>query len=232
MYCINCGVKLEASERKCPLCATVVFHPDLPMPNGERTYPLDRYPSMQKMSKRTILIVLTTLFLIPLLITLLVDLRINRSVTWSGYVIGALIMSYIIVVLPMWLRRPNPVVFVPISFAAVGVYLLYISLATDGGWFLSFAFPVTGAFGLIVTTVVTLCRYLSRGKFYIFGGATVALGAFMPLMEFLLDYTFQNKHFVGWSVYPLVVLVLLGAMLIFLGISRPARESMERKLFL
>ena len=141
-------------------------------------------------------------------------------------------MGYIALVLPGWFRRPNPVVFVPCGFAAVGVYLLYINCATGGHWFLSFAFPVVGAVGLIVTAVVVLLRYVRRGKLYIIGGAAVALGAFMPLMEYLIYITFQRPRFVGWSLYPLIALVLLGGMLIFLAICRPARETMERKFFI
>ena len=29
MYCIQCGVKLADSQSACPLCGTVVFHPDI-----------------------------------------------------------------------------------------------------------------------------------------------------------------------------------------------------------
>lgn len=231
MYCINCGVKLADSEKKCPLCGTTVFHPELTRPEGERLYPEDRYPS-QQMNQHSVRIILTTLFLVPLFITLLVDLQINGSVSWSGYVAGALVLGYVVMILPMWFRKPNPVIFVPVDFAVTGGYLLYIDLVTRGGWFLSFAFPVVGAMGLIVTAVVTLCRYLRKGRLFVFGGAFVALGIFMPVMEFLLNLTFEKNGFLGWSVYPLVVLALFGGMLIFLGISRGARETMERKFFL
>lgn len=231
MYCINCGVKLADSEKKCPLCGTTVFHPELTRPEGERLYPEDRYP-VQQMNRNSVRIILTTLFLVPLFITLLVDLQISGGVTWSGYVAGALVLGYVVVMLPMWFRKPNPVIFVPIDFAVAGGYLLYISLATGGGWFLSFAFPVVGALGLIVTAVVTLCRYLRRGRLFVFGGAFLALGLFMPVMEFLLNLTLDKTGFLGWSGYPLVVLALLGGMLIFLGISQRARETMERKFFL
>ena len=27
-YCVNCGVKLAASEEKCPLCNTIVINPN------------------------------------------------------------------------------------------------------------------------------------------------------------------------------------------------------------
>lgn len=231
MYCIKCGVKLADTEKQCPLCGTVVFHPDIQRPEGERLYPASRYPS-NKVSPWGVLAVVTTLFLLPLLITLLCDLQINGKVTWSGFVMGALMVAYVMLVLPYWFKKPNPVIFVPCSFAAIGLYVLYIDLATNGGWFLSFAFPVVGGVGLIVTAVVALLRYLRRGRLYIFGGAMIALGAFMLLMEFLMMITFDLPKFVAWSLYPLIALVLLGGMLIFLAISRPARENMERKFFI
>ncbi|MBQ9746682.1 MAG: hypothetical protein IJW21_07645, partial [Clostridia bacterium] len=74
--------------------------------------------------------------------------------------------------------------------------------------------------------------YLRRGKLFIFGGATIAFGLFMLLVEFLLCVTFEGVRFIGWSLYPLITLVILGGLLIFLGICRPARENMERKFFI
>lgn len=231
MYCINCGVKLADTEKRCPLCGTVPFHPEMIRPETERLYPNNSYPAPQ-VSPRGVLGAVSILFLIPLLITLLCDLQMNGAVTWSGFVVGALLAVYVMVVLPFWFRKPNPVIFVPCGFVAAGVYLLYIDLATGGAWFLSFAFPVVGFLGLVVTVIVTLTRYLRRGRLYIFGGAAVALGLFMPLMEFLLNLTFHFERFIGWSVYPLIALVLVGGMLLFLAVCRPARENMERKFFL
>ena len=231
MYCINCGVKLADSEKQCPLCATPVFHPHLKQPEGERLYPLGEEP-VQKVNPWGALFIVSLLFLLPGLITLLVDWQINQAVTWSGYVIGALMVGYACFVLPFWFRHPNPVIFVPIDFAVIILYLLYINLSLKGDWFLSFAFPVTGGVGLILTAVITLTRYLRRGKLYIFGGASILLGGFMMLTEFLLDLTFNRSRLMVWSVYPLTVLVLLGLALIFVAICKPLRESLERKFFI
>ena len=231
MYCVNCGVKLGEAEKTCPLCATAVFHPDLPHPRGEPLYPADR-PPVPQVSPRGGQIILTALFLIPLLICLQCDLLVKGSITWSGYVTGALITAYVVAVLPMWFRRPNPAVFCPVSFLAAGLYLLYINQVTTGDWFLSFALPVTAGVGIICTTVAVLLRYLRRGRLYIFGGALMALGAFMPLMELLLCVTFEPIGFYGWSVYPMTALLILGGMLIFLAINRRAREKMEKRFFI
>ena len=231
MYCVNCGVKLADTEKNCPLCGTAVFHPDIPRPEVKPLYPQDRIPAPQ-VSSRGGQIILTAMFLIPILICLQCDLLTNGSLDWSDYVTGALILGYVVFVLPLWFRRPNPVVFCAVDFAAAGLFLLYINFAVDGDWFLPFAFPVTGAVGLIVTAVVTLLRYLRRGRLYIFGGALVALGAFMPLLEFLLCITFDPIRFGGWSLYPLSALTVLGGMLIFLAVNRRAREKMEKRFFL
>ena len=193
-------------------------------------YPQNRYPSAE-VKPRAAQAAILVLFLMPLLTTFLVDLRINRAVTWSGYVMGALLVSYVVMALPGWFKEPNPVIFVPCDFVALGGYLLYIDLATGGDWFLSFAFPVVGGIGLLVTAVVALLYYLRGGRLYIFGGAFIALGAFMLLVEYLLVITFR-RGFVGWSIYPLVCLVLLGGFLIYLAIDHSAREMMERKLFI
>ena len=231
MYCIKCGVKLADSEKKCPLCNTIVCHPEFE-PNPDRAlYPNNKLPANHSGSHARS-VVLIILFLIPLIVCFFADLSFDGTLAWFGYVAGALAIVYIAFALPLWFKKPNPGIFLPCDFVSAGLYLLYIDLATHGDWFLSFAFPVTGGIGLIVTAVVALLKYLRRGSLYILGGAMIALGAFMPLMEFLICVTFTGLRFVGWSLYPLITLVLLGGMLIFLAISRPARETMERKFFL
>ena len=230
MYCVNCGVKLADTEKTCPLCGVVAYHPDLPRQDAEPLYPAQKYPD-PKVSPKGAKIIVTTLFIIPLLITLLCDVQLHHRVTWSGYVIGGLIVGYVMVVLPWWFNKPNPAMFLPCTFAAIALYLLYISLYTKGYWFLSFALPVTCGVALIVTAVAVLLRYLRRGILYTLGGAGIATGLFILLIEFLAYITFERVNFLGWSFYPMIVFVLLGGMLIFLAICRPARESMERRFF-
>lgn len=231
MYCVNCGVKLADSEKVCPLCGVAAWHPEMEPGRGEPLFPADRYPAYQ-VSPKGAQIIVTTLFLLPFFISLLCDLQLSGTVTWAGFVMGALAVAYVALVLPLWFQRPNPVIFVPCSFAAVGLYLLYINFATGGAWFLSFALPVTGYVGLLATAMTALLRYIRRGRLWIFGGALIALGVFMPLMEFLLVVTFPALRFLGWSLYPMTALVLFGGMLLFLALNSRARERMERKFFL
>lgn len=231
MYCVKCGVELADTEKQCPLCKTRVYHPDLQQGAGEPLYPKEKFPAKERRSKLPQALA-TAAFLLPMAIAVIWDKQINGIFGWSGYVIGALLTLYVGLVLPGWFRKPNPVIFFPCFVVAMGLYLLYIDLVTGGGWFLSFAFPVLGGVGAIATAVVTLVHYLRHGKLYIFGGMFVALGAFMLLVEFLMDITFPSFSFMGWSLYPLAGLVIIGGFLIFLAICRPARETVERKVFI
>ena len=229
MYCAKCGVKLAETEKSCPLCSTRA-HPDLVNMEAEPLYPEN--PPVHVNSKAVHGVVLA-LFLLPLLICLQCDLIVNGRVVWSGYVMGALLLLYELVALPMWFRKPNPVIFVPCGFAAVAAYLLYINFAAGGGWFLSFALPLVGVFCLVVTAVVVLMRYVPKGALYTFGGAFGALGLFMPVMGLLVNTTFFHRNeFALWSLYPMTALLILGGILIFLAICRPARETMQRKFFI
>ena len=229
MYCVNCGAKLEAGEDKCPLCSIRVYHPDIVVEKEKRQYPENRMPKIKHRSaifNGAVII----MFLIPVVVSFLADYHFDRQIKWFGYVLGALVMAYTAFALPMWFRKPNPVIFTPcVAVEAIG-YLLYINCITAGKWFLTFAFPVAGGFGIIVTTAVTLLHYIKKGRLYIWGGTFTLTGAFIMLIEYFMSVTFDIDFF-GWSLYPLAVLVILGALMFYLAINKSAREVMERKLF-
>ena len=229
MYCIKCGVKLADTEEKCPLCQTAVYHPQLQQPESTPLYPKGKMPPANN-GRKALCGLIIFLFMLPLVVSFFSNLHLNGKLSWFGYVAGGLVVSYVTFFLPLWWRKPNPVIFVPCDFAAVILYLWYIDFAVQGGWFFTFALPVTAGLGLIVCAVVTLVHYLHRGKLYIFGGAFIAMGLWLLALEAELVCTFPIS-FIGWSVYPLLVLSFLGIMLIYLAIHPAAREVIQRKLF-
>lgn len=230
MYCVKCGVKLADTEKKCPLCGTIVYHPEISQTDASPLYP-SKYEPEPQLHPWGALLVITMLFLLAASICLVCDWNFNGIIQWAGYVVGALCVLYVMTVLPSWFRHPNPVVFVPVTFAAIGLYLLYINCTVDGRWFLSFAFPVTAYLGALLTAFITLHRYTRKGALYINGGACIALGGFMLLLEYLLHVNFGLPGIGTWSPYPLIVFMLLGLTLIIIAIVPAFRKSLEKKLF-
>ncbi len=231
MYCVKCGVELANSEACCPLCKTRVYHPDIDRETEDSKYP--DFKSIDKQyNRKLVMLVITVLYFLPAVLSLLIDLRTNGQMNWSGYVVGAQTVLYTSLLLPLWFQRPNPVIFVPCGFAAAILYLGYINFAVSGHWFLSFALPITAVFGLIITALVTLLKYVRKGQLYIWGGATIALGAYFSLIELLMFFTFEEVGFVFWSLYPFVVFAVIGILLIVIAICKPIRESLHKKFFI
>lgn len=235
MYCMQCGVELQKGVSKCPLCGLRVYHPDLiSEAPEERPYPPFE-DSTEHVSRGGLLLILTFLFALPVIVCLMVDLKLSGSVTWSGYAAAGVLALYIALCLPLWFSRRNPVVLFPITMAAGLCVSLYVCLKTGGHWFLPFAFPIGGALCILVETVIVLLRYTVGERrhrvLYILGGASIALGGFCVLVEFLLHITFDIPMY-WWSLYPLVVLALVGLLMIVIAISAPLRESLHKRFFI
>ncbi len=232
MYCVKCGVELSDSEKSCPLCGTKVICPE-GMERGEKESPYPPHPGKitEGITKLGALFILSFIFAVPLIICLICDLNLNGELNWSGYVSLSLVFLYTVFVLPIWFKKPNPVIFVPIDFLAAGILLLYICIKTGGSWFLSFALPVAGVTALIVTSLVTLTRYTRGGAPFIYGGAIISLGLFAVLIEFLTCVAFGIEKMFRWSLYPAISLFLIGIFLIIVGICKPLRKSLRKKLF-
>lgn len=228
MYCANCGVKLADTEKRCPLCGTEAYHPQIERPEVAPLFPQDFVPK-RELSKSTIHIIIFTLFLIPILVTPYCDFYLNRSITWSAYVIFALVIVYMIIILPFWFKKPSPAVFIPIDFLLIALFLHYINYATKGDWFLTLAFPLVTYLGIIVTATTVLLYYLKKGHLYVIGAFFIALGIYMEVIELFLMLTFK-MNFDGWSLYPMIPLVVFGLGMIGISISRSARAVLARKL--
>lgn len=229
MYCIHCGVHLDDAMDSCPLCGTAVCHPDYPKTDKGRLYPKHKMPRVGA-GRRSLCGAILLLFCIPLLVCLYADLQGNGRIDWFGFALGGTAVAYVAVALPMWFAAPNPVIFVPCAFLTAALYLGHIAMKTGGEWYWTFGLPVTGGLCLLVTTAVTLLRYVPRGKWFIWGGIAAGAGVYTVLIEWLLSVAF-DVPVIGWSVYPLVALTVTGGLLIWFGVSAAAREAVYRRLF-
>jgi hypothetical protein len=230
MYCIKCGVELTDGQTICPVCGTRVYHPDVPVKDALPTYPKKDFES-EEFNRKGVLFVITILMALISGLALAFDITINSAVVWSGYVLSSMLVLYFCIIFPLWFRRTTPAVFVPVGFASIILLLLYINLHTSGNWFLSFAFPVSGILGLIITAMATLCHYLRRGWLYIIGGGLLALGGWILLIEFFLHLPFELPGHVIWSPFPCATLAVFGMMLIVIAIVKPLKESLKRVFY-
>lgn len=229
MYCIKCGAELARGQGICPICNTRVIHPDFPVDTDEAAYPIKKFKS-EEISRVSLMFVVTILTLLPMLLPMIFEITWKHSISWSGYVLFGVMLFYEMFLLPLWFKRPNPVIFVPCAFFAMAAFVFYVSYKTSGSWYLTFALPVILSLGIIITAMTALNRYLKHGKLYIYGGGLVSLGLWTVLIEWLLKLAFGVSTSVKWSLFSFGALAVIGILLILIAIIKPFKEAL-RKIF-
>lgn len=230
MYCINCGIELSKGQAVCPICGTKVNHPEFIPDPDLFTYPVNPFRS-EAYNIHGLMFVLTMFSLLMAALPLLLEGVLTHRIRWSGYVSCGTVLVYILFLLPLWFQNPNPVIFLPVDFLALGGYLLFIERVTNGGWFLTFAMPIVLLLAAINTAVVALIRYLRRGRLFIYGGGLIAYGGFMMALEYFISITF-GVRFIFWSLFPLAAFVFMGLTLITVAIVKPFKESLKRYFYI
>ncbi len=227
MYCVKCGVKLQDGVNNCPLCATPVWNPD--GINKDNRYP-ESMPKTPIENKLPAAIFFTIICAVSIIVLLVVCLNLYDQLAWVGYPVLAILLFYIICILPLWFKKPNPVIFWPINFTAIALYLFYINQKVDGHWFFSFALPIVILIAIDIVTVITLARYVKKGGLFIAGGAVLFLGIAAVLIEFFQSITFHTRMF-RWSLYALSICLGFGIFLIIAGIYKPLKDYLQRHFF-
>ena len=230
MYCVKCGVRLQEGVKACPLCGTPVWCPEAGERGPAATYS-DRYPVYSRQKRLTVMASITVALLAAMVACFSIALNTTGRMGWSFYVIAGTTAFYLAFLLPLWFRRPHPLIFVPVAFLSLCLLLFLICAYTGGRWFWTFAFPLTGLLAILTIGAVALYRYVKRGTIFITGGLLIAIGGGCLLAELFQHLTFRTPMF-AWSLYAASVFFLFGGFLILAGIVRPLREHLERKFFI
>ena len=231
MYCVKCGVRLQENTKRCPLCHTPVWNPDGDAQGNLSSsgYP-DTMPVKAKRDRRPAVIILTALCAFIVVVETVLCLILYGRLNWSGFVTGGIFLTYILVLLPFWFKKPRAEILVPIDHIAVAIFLIYACRKTGGHWFWTFALPIVIATCLISTVMICLLKYVKGRRAFIFGGFFLVLSGFSILVEYLEHITFKTEMFL-WSWFPFVGLAALGILLILAGIIPPFRRALEKYFF-
>ena len=236
-YCVNCGVELTDSEKNCPLCHTPVINPNSENDKDmTRNYPPHKTITTQKVSRRSIVELVSWIFAIPLLLCIVCNLTIDRQITWSGYVIGSLLLIYVITVVPFiitfFTKKGAPAICIFFDFLCLTCFLLYIEHSTNGQWFASFALPLISVLFIFLIIIIALRSFRKAVPFTLAALTLVFTGIFCVATEILININFPVRDYLIWSFYPLITTIILAVILIIIEHNPELKEKIERKFFI
>ena len=210
MYCVYCGVRLQDGAPECPLCHTKVMAAPMPEQPKESSYS-DRYPRLEKQSGKFLVLGLVTVILAAAALGCMIFcLKSTGKVGWSGIAALGIVLGWIWFVLPLLFPRWRPMIFLPVDFACLGGFLLYICASTGGNWF--------------------MIRYIVQGRLRLMSLLLIAIGLSFMLVEFFQHITFGTPMFV-WSLYCVSGFCLIGLFLFAASFIPPLRAALRRTFF-
>ncbi len=230
-YCVNCGVELDPSQKACPLCDTPVINPNESMDmEAIPPYPNEDTEMIVESMRRSSAILITMIFVIPLILCPLCNFIITGRLTWSIYVIISVIYTWVVLVTPIVLHRRRFLTgCLFVDFAATGVFLYVLNqfAMPEHNWFMKLAMPIL----LLVMAGIFMCifvyRITHRAVTVISAGLAVS-GCVSMFVEYLI-LSFIGKPVVFiWSVP--VIISCFGAAILLMVISKMTKfKSSFRK---
>ncbi|MEG1754810.1 MAG: DUF6320 domain-containing protein [Clostridia bacterium] len=235
-YCVNCGVELEKSERRCPLCGVEVINPVNPINEEDieqfRPYPVHVERLNARVDRRYTATFISLMLLIPVFITMFTNLLINGRFSWSLYVTGSLLVVFTCLLLPLMLKKRNAVICLLLDGAAIALFLKFIELQTDTNWFLHLGLPIV----VFATLYALLIAWLSlrKNRMDVLIKCAVSLsgaGVFVVLIECSIHFYERTHAWPHWSVYALFPCHIISAGLLLLNRRANVKSQLKRRFF-
>lgn len=233
-YCVNCGVELQKSEPRCPLCGTEVINPNEPREEKPaRPYPSHVEHLDKTVDRRYIASFISLLMLIPLFTVMLANILVSGKLSWSYYVLGGELVAFTVFLLPMIARMPK-ILYVVIDAAAVGILLLLIQVIAQGNWdwLLLLGLPITALTALMCWFFAVMAGPNFKLPILIrFTFGLVCLGLLVVAIEFFINLYQHVLAWPTWSLYVLFPCLVLASSLLLLNRRARVKEEIKKRFY-
>lgn len=228
-YCVNCGVELHESEKKCPLCDTVVINPNII--SGEPAESV--FPREQKLvdiiaERRLWASIVSIVLAIPASICLLCNFGIQKELSWSLIVTSALVMVWAFIVPVLLMKKINYIALFIIYTIGILFFLFVMCWQVGGNWFLSIAVPIVLCF-MCVVSINTVVMKNNIAKLYAASVFFITIGAMVVAVEIVTDYYLSREIHLSWSLIALVPCALLALLYVIIQRKNKLKNSLKKR---
>ena len=162
-YCVNCGVELDDSAKKCALCGTQVINPAKAQ-SEVTTAPFSDEVHLPKTVKaRFLASLISVIMLVPNMACLLVNLLIIKDSFWSAHILSTSVLFWVIFVLPLFKKSHKTYFMWSFDTLAVGAYTyLLMNAFGASGLYITCALPIIVLLSAMVLFYIIWVRRKKR----------------------------------------------------------------------
>ena len=232
-YCVNCGVELDASLSRCPLCGVEVINPAVRFdPEAASPYPRDVERVRHRVVRVTTARVLSLLMAIPLISILLVDLIQDGRMSWSLIPAAVIVYAFMAFVFPCLFNRPRVWLFMLFGVieTALLLFVIYMILG-GGGWLWLFALPITlltGAAVIGAYLMISSKRASMTLKTVI---VLLIIMVFVLVLQMLIEIHLHKCIRFDWSLYAAIPCGMLSIVALIIGRLIRKNAAFRKKMF-
>jgi hypothetical protein len=221
--CNYCGVELDVEMNYCPLCGHKSNTPAIPdrktirKESSETINEPYGFNELTQQQKRKLFWELSTLILVSIVVvTFILDLLINKQITWSKYTITVGLVLLINISMIVFMQKH---VFLLLSGCFVSTSLLLIILDKFNqnlGWGLKVGIPIIFFIYLVVYFLIFAIRKSRQKGINIIAYFLIAIGILCLCIEGYISLHTLNYIRLQWSAIVLVSVIPVSAILFFI----------------
>lgn len=229
-YCVHCGVELDASLNKCPLCNTPVLDPNNIPYLTPSPYPTQK-GKVEPMRKKDAAIFVSVLLLTISITCGLLNWLVFSAVPWSLPVIGFCLVLWVICIPFIFYTELSPFLAVMFDGLAICFYLYLISHLTGSvDWLFSLGLPIAGLFTLLLEIFILFFLRVNRSFFAVI----LYIFSLIPLscigIELLCRNFLEKPLRLTWSAIVLTVCAVFIIAIVTIMLLPRVREEARRRL--
>ena len=230
-YCVNCGVKLAPSEKRCPLCGTEVINPrekeNVPV-RPAYSSEIENY-SFKNVNWKYLGNVLSLVLAGIAVLFVICNLITSGKIDWSLYVLIS--TAYLETFMLFFYLK---------SFAvSAAVWLLSTELLIGGiaflsgdvKWFILLVGPFVAEGGIL--TILAVCLFMNRRIMLIrkISALLLYIAVMLLVMEAHIDVFVSGSISLFWSVFASLPVGCLSLVFFCISFSSRIMEEMRQRLF-
>lgn len=230
-YCVNCGVELDKTCEKCPLCNTPVFNPNQPIDQiSAPPFPVKK--GIEEPEEHREFTVLMSIVLVTIsIVCFILNHLIFEAGSWSFYVIGFCALLWIFLI-PLFFPEQLPAsLWLLLCGIGIALYLALISFLHPGkGWYFDIGLPIT-ILATLETMVIHYFVFERKSSLLLRTGLFFASISILSVaIECLIERHFQVPLMLTWSAIVLACGVVIDIILITISYLKGVRTELQKRM--
>lgn len=217
-YCVHCGVELDKTANRCPLCNTPVLNPNQPIDKGARMPFPQKRGQVERVKHSDLALLLSIVLASTAFSCGILNMLVFKGSPWSLYIIGACILIWVFFI-PLIIYSKLPIYLsIVFDMLAVGFYIYIIAYEFPGdSWYPRLALPIMALVTALILLFVFLKRHFKTSilstAIYLFSEiAVLCIGLELLIRNYLktaLRLTWSSVVFVSCTVIIIALLTII-----------------------